>query len=222
MAFTLIEMILAIGVAALVLAAINAVFFAALRLRDATQAAVDGAAPVEQALSVMGRDLACAVPPKPGGVLSGDFRAGAIRSAGVSGPAAIELYTASGRLSASEPWGDIQRVTYELKPPRNRNEAGMELVRSVARNLLTAATPTVENQRMLSGVAGIQFTCFDGAQWLGTWDTTDSTAGDTNLPLAVRVTIQMAGGDNASAPVELLVPIDAQSRSNATDVVVRD
>ena len=35
-AFTLIEMVLAIGVAAIVLVAINTVLFAALRLRDAT------------------------------------------------------------------------------------------------------------------------------------------------------------------------------------------
>ena len=48
-AFTLIEMILAIGVAAIVLVAINAVFFSALHLREVTQAAVDEATPVNQA-----------------------------------------------------------------------------------------------------------------------------------------------------------------------------
>ena len=49
-AFTLVEMILAIGIAAIVLVAINAVFFSALHLREVTQAAVDEATPVTQAL----------------------------------------------------------------------------------------------------------------------------------------------------------------------------
>jgi hypothetical protein len=37
----------------------------------------------------------------------------------------------------------------------------------------------------------------------------------TNLPLAVRVEIQMSGKGNATAePIQLVVPIDAQSRTN--------
>ena len=56
-AFTLIEMVLAIGVAAIVLVAINAVLFAALRLRDATNGVVDAAAPVDQTVTFLRRDL---------------------------------------------------------------------------------------------------------------------------------------------------------------------
>jgi hypothetical protein len=37
---------------------------------------------------------------------------------------------------------------------------------------------------------------------------------ETNLPLAVRVDIQMAGSA-AAQPVEIVVPIDAVSRTNA-------
>ena len=57
-AFTLIEMILAIGVAAMVLIAVNTALFASLRLRDATQNVVDAAAPLDQAVSYIRRDLA--------------------------------------------------------------------------------------------------------------------------------------------------------------------
>jgi type II secretion system protein J len=215
-AFTLIEMILAIGIAAIVLIAVNAIFFTALHLREATQDVVDAETPVDQALTFMRRDLECAVPPTNGTskILSGDFRVGNITSVGVGQPVAIEMFTATGELSDNKPWGDVQRVTYELRSPTDRSTPGMDLIRSIARNLLPVATPDVEDQWMMSGVQGIEFSCFDGAQWSDTWDTTALTSSDTNLPVAVRVQIQLVG--NKTQPIEIVVPIDSQSRSNAT------
>ena len=216
--FTLIEMILAVGVAALVLAVIGSVFFAALHLREVTQAAVDAATPVDQALVVMRRDLQCVVTPTNGTsrILSGDFRIGTLTSPGVSQPVAIEMFTATGVLRDNAPWGDIQKVTYELKDPADRNATGRDLYRSVTRNVLAVTTPDVEDQWMLGGVQSIEFSCFDGSQWSDTWDTTGVTSGNTNLPVAVRVRIQLAGSNPAATqPIEILVPIDSQSRTNA-------
>jgi type II secretion system protein J len=214
-AFTLIEMILAIGVAAIVLIAINAVLFAALRLHQATADMVDAASPVDQTVTFLRRDLQCCVTPTNGTtkVLSGDFRVGNVTSLGVAEPVAIEMFTATGALSENAPWADIQRVTYELKPPADPTATGQDLIRSVTRNLLATSTPAVDDQLMLSGVASIKFSCYDGAQWQDTWDTTGATSVNTNLPLAVRVDIQMSGNNNAQ-PVEILVPIDSQTRTN--------
>jgi type II secretion system protein J len=214
-AFTLIEMILAIGVAAIVLIAINAVLFAALRLHQATADMVNAASPVDQTVTFLRRDLQCVMTPTNGTskVLSGDFRVGNVTSLGVAEPVAIEMFTATGTLSDRMPWADIQRVTYELKPPADRSSTGQDLIRSVARNLLTVTAPEVDDQLMLSGIASIKFSCYDGAQWQDTWDTTGATSVNTNLPLAVRVDIQMSGNNNAQ-PIEILVPIDSQSRTN--------
>jgi type II secretion system protein J len=214
-AFTLIEMILAIGIAATVLVIINAVLFAALRLRDQTVDMVDAASPVDQTMAFVRRDLQCAVTPTNGTtkVLSGDFKVGNVSSLGVPEPVAIEMFTSTGTLSENAPWADIQRVTYELKQPADRSEAGKDLIRSVARNLLATTAPEVDDQLMLRGVASIKFSCFDGSQWQDAWDTTTLTAVNTNLPVAVRVDIQMSGNKNA-APVEILVPIDSVSRTN--------
>jgi hypothetical protein len=133
----------------------------------------------------------------------------------VSESVAVEMFTATGTLSANAPWADIQRVTYELKQPNDRNAVGRDLYRSVVRNLLTLTTPDVQDQLMLSGVQDIKFTCFDGAVWQEVWDTTGLTSTETNLPLAVRVDIQMAGKNAATAQaIELVVPIDAQVRTN--------
>jgi type II secretion system protein J len=217
-AFTLIEMILAIGVASIVLIAVNTVLFASLRLRDATTDTVDAATPVDQAMTFIRRDLECVVTPTNGTtkVLSGDFRVGNVTSPGVPEPVAIEMFTATGALSASAPWGDIQRVTYELRQSTDRNATGKDLVRSVVRNLLTLTTPETQDQLMLSGVQNIKFTCFDGMQWQDVWDTTGVTSTYTNLPLAVRVDIQMSGGGVNAQPIVLVVPIDAQTRTNTT------
>ena len=214
-AFTLIEMVLAIGVAAIVLIAINTVLFAALRLHEETADMVDAASPVDQTVTFLRRDLECVVTPTNGAtkVLSGDFRTGSVSSDGVAEPVAIEMFTATGALSDSTPWADIQRVTYELKDPADPSATGKDLVRSVVRNLLTITTPEVDDQLMMSGVASIKFSCFDGTQWQDTWDTTGVTSSDTNLPVAVRVDIQMAG-DNNLQPIEMVVPIDSQARTN--------
>ena len=137
---------------------------------------VDAASPVDAAVTFMKRDLQCAVTPTNGTskVLSGGFRAGnSLTSVGVSDPVAVEMFTATGALSDNAPWADIQRVTYELKTPTDSSAVGRDLYRSVMRNLLAAATPDVTDQLMLSGVASIKFSCYDGAQWDDTWDTTD-------------------------------------------------
>ena len=215
-AFTLIEMILAIGVAAIVLIAVNAVFFTSLHLRDDTSDMVDAATPIDATATFMKRDLQCCVTPTNGTskVLSGGFRVGDnIASDGVSDPVAIEMFTATGALSDSQPWGDIQRVTYELKNSAVANATGRDLYRSILRNLLSTTTPVVDDQLMMRGVASVKFSCYDGATWQDAWDTTSATAVNTNLPLAVKVEIQMAGNANAQ-PIEMVVPIDSLSRTN--------
>jgi len=212
-AFTLLEMILAIGVASIVLAVVSTTLFAALHLRDATSDAVDAATPVDQALAILRRDLQCAVTPKSGGVLSGDFKTGSVMSLGINEPVAAEIFTATGALAENEPWGDIQRVTYELKDAADPAAAGKDLYRSVTRNLLGSDAPDVADQWLLGGVASVQFSCYDGSQWFDSWDTTDTLSVNTNLPVAVRVHIELA---TPKAAIEIFVPIDSQSRTNRT------
>jgi len=214
-AFTLVEMILAIGVAALVLIAVNAVLFTALHLRAVTTDVVDAATPVDQTFTFLRRDLQCVVTPTNGTskFLSGTFKVGTVSSAGISEPVAAEIYTATGALSASSPWADIQRVTYELK--NSTAVSGQrDLYRSVTRNLLYVATPEISDQLMLSGVESVKFSCYDGSRWLDAWDTSDATSVNTNLPLAVRVEIHMAGNDQTLEPIRLVVPIDSVARTN--------
>lgn len=218
-AFTLIEMLLAVAICAIVLVAINGVFATAVRLRDRTSEVVEEALPVTRALDIMHRDLQGTV--GPGGFLAGDFKCGAsamgarMGLSGEAGSAGLDFCTSTGVIDDKTQWGDIQEVFYELKAPTDRNQAGMDLVRCINRNLLATTTQTPDIQWLMGKVQTLQFDCYDGTQWRNTWDT---SAGDTNLPVAVRIRIQLVArqgeGNVNPTPLEMLVPIISQTRTN--------
>jgi type II secretion system protein J len=219
-AFTLVEVLLALAICAIVLVAINAVFATAVRLRDKTTGRISEALPLNQALDILRRDLKSTV--GPGGFLAGDFKCDSqgmgvsMGLSGESGAGGLDFFTSSAVIGPNAPWGDLQEVYYELKPPADRQQAGMELVRNVNRNLLATSGQTADTQVLLSGVQTAEFECFDGSQWRNNWDT---SLGDTNLPNAVRVTIQLVAkpGEDSAAfkPLEMIVPLGSQTtRSN--------
>src|SRR5262249_20007037 len=88
--FTLMEMLLALAVSAIVLAAIGGVFYSAIRLRERTIALLDEAAPLRQALAFLRRDLQGCLP--PGRVMAGGFKSGAVNN-GVGGTGGRRLPT---------------------------------------------------------------------------------------------------------------------------------
>ena len=208
------EMLLALAVSAIVLAGIGGVFYSAVRLRERTAALVDASAPLYQALAFLRRDLRGVMP--PGGILAADFRSGAISSGLIQGYG-LQFSTTTGIIKDDAPWGDIQDVVYELRDPTERNyTGGKDLIRSVSRNLLPTTTQDATEQWLLGNVQSLEVACFDGLEWRESWD---SSLGDTNLPVAVRVRIQLVGDsttDNRSRqPIELIVPLGIQSRTNA-------
>jgi len=225
-AFTLIEMLLAVAICAIVLLAINGVFATAVHLRDKTSSAVEEALPVNRALDILYRDLKGAV--GPGGFLAGDFKCGVQATgatmglSGEAGSAGLDFYTSTGTLTDQAPWGDVQEVFYELKAPADQNQTGMDLVRCINRNLLATTQQTPEIQWLMGKVQTLEFECYDGTQWRNTWDT---SAGDTNLPVAVRVRLQLAArpGEDAgkAQPLEMVVPLVSQTRANLTNGAVQ-
>jgi prepilin-type N-terminal cleavage/methylation domain-containing protein len=235
-AFTLVEVILAVGIFAIVLVAINTAFFAAVRLRQKTSDLLEKSRPLDQGLALLRRDLQNAVP--PGGTLAGNFRGNAVGSVatstasstsatgqGLAGSLAdslggqnggLDFFTTTGTLSDDSPWGDIQEVNYQLSAPADPARAlGRDLVRSVNRNLLAVAVQPSNIRRIASDVESFDLSYYDGLQWRDSWDT---SAGDAGLPLAVRVTIQLAqdpaAGNRKLEPLQMLVVLDTQSRTN--------
>jgi type II secretion system protein J len=218
-AFTLIEVLLAVGIFAIVLFAINTVFFSALRLERSTSHAVDARLPLNQTFAILRRDLQGAVPPMTNSyLLPRNFTTGG-RSSGLgsSQSGSLEFYTTTGTLSDDAPWSDLQKVRYELVPAADRATAkGQDLVRIITRNVLATASEQETEQLLMSDVASVEFQCYNGTDWRTTWDT---SAGDVGLPLAVRVRVQLATEQQTTKlsrePLELLVPITTVLLTNS-------
>ena len=227
------EVIIAVVAFAIVLAAINAVFYGALELRKKTLSSFDEALPLQQALAIIKRDLANIV--LPGGTLSGSLQTtpttglntGSSSSGTTTGtpimPGQVSpnFYTATGIDDETSPFAEIQKVSYLLTDSTNRT-GGKDLVRSVTRNLLPSLQEQPVQQSLMSGVQMMIFLYYDGTQWRNTWDSTiaDTKTGLTNtLPQAIKVQLALASertGRLAPAPIELIVPVVVQGRTNAT------
>jgi len=216
---------MAVMVFAIVLAAASTVFYGALRLRNGAAESLEQALPGQHAFAVIQRDLANLV--VPGGTLSGVFQTSSITNV-VGGQSSPDFYTSTGLIDQTSPWAEIQRVSYVLVDSTNRGAAGRDLIRAVARNLLPATMEDEPTQQwLMSGVQSIAFYYYDGTQWRDSWDSTtaDPTTGLTNnLPQAIKVQIQLASEQtgralSVAAPVELVVPIVVQARTNKTQVV---
>jgi len=216
---------------AIVLGAMHLVFFSALKLRNKTSDAIERSLPLQQTLAIIKRDLANIVP--PGGLLSGALQSTPSLSTTASGVSmsdtlnrqgSPQFYTAVGIVDDNAPWGEIERVSYYLAQPTN-NTPGLDLIRSVARNLLPVMQDETEDQFLMSGVEAITFQYYNGTSWQDTWDSTqaDSATGLTNnLPSAIKLELQLHDENYAAgtpAPVELIVPVVVLARTNVTEVV---
>lgn len=230
-AFTLLEVLLAVSVFAIVLLSVHGVFYGALRLHNRASLAIENSLPLERTLAILRRDLAGIV--EPGGTFFGELQttltvstntsqsASSTTTPGITailqGLASPTFYTAAGIISDTVPWGEVSKVYYHLADPTN-NTAGLgkDLFRSVTRNLLPTVQEESEDQWLMGGIESILFTFYDGDRWQETWD---STTAATKLPAAIMVQIQLAPADTDRArpePVELVVPLMVQATTNTT------
>ncbi|MBE7502303.1 MAG: prepilin-type N-terminal cleavage/methylation domain-containing protein [Verrucomicrobiales bacterium] len=212
--FTLLEVLLAVVVFAVVLVAMHYVFHGALRLRNRTTASLEEAVPLQQALAVIQRDLANLA--SPGGTLAGPLQTAPTgTTATLLGRVAPDFYTTVGVLRDTDPWPEIQRVTYRLTSPTN-DRPGLELFRSVNRNLLALVESTPDDQFLLGGVETVTFQYFDGTTWRYDWDSTGEMTADltSGLPSAIKVEIVLTSALTNRAepePIELVVPVTVQA-----------
>ncbi len=216
--FTLVEILIASSIMAIVLVSIHAVFFGALRLRERTLDAIESSLPVEEALQTMQRDLANIVVSANGtnGSLFGPLQTTSPTNA-LPGQVGPDFYTSGGELDGMQTWGNVERIDYLLTAPTNGTGGpGQDLVRAITRNLLPVNQPAQPDEKhtLLSGVQSLTFLYYDGTQWDTAWDTTQQT----NLPLAIKVQIQMAarnpGVMTLNPPLELVVPMDVLLNTN--------
>ncbi len=212
--FTLLELLLSTAVGAIVLLVVNATFFGALRLHNTTHEKIDNDLVLQRALGIVRKDLAgIMVPPNPQATtytLSGQLTSDATSMNDLDNTGeriTPDIYTTSGKIDGWTPYAEVQMVAYYLASAPDGGQ-GKDLVRSITRNLLPAADPTIEEQTLLTGVTSAAISYFDGENWLEIWDTTATSS----LPNAIKFSFVLASRDSNSArsdpaPIELIVPV---------------
>lgn len=211
-AFTLVEVLIATAIFAVVVAAMNGVFYSAMRLRSKTTDVLERSGVAQHATTILRRDLRSVM--APGGVLAGPIRWGG--ASGQEQAERLELYCASGVMRPGEPWPDLQRVDYYLAASlQSTNLFGKDLIRAITRNLLADPQAAPDEQVLLSGVSSMQLAFYDGTQWQESWD---STTQDPAVPRAIRCRIDFAGdrlSGLSNSPIQLVIPLVVQGRTNA-------
>jgi general secretion pathway protein J len=224
-AFTLVEVLLAIAILGMVMVAVHSVFHAALQLRNKADEAFTEAIPLQHALATIKNDLINIA--LPGGTLSGSLQTSPTTDSSMSlthdgeqcGPT---FYTTTGTLSDLQPWSEMRKVTYYLMQPTNDSN-GLDLVRSVTRNLLPVNEEEYSDQRLMSGVNQLTFQFYDGTSWQDDWDSTGASSSTTTtstnpLPTGVRVQLTLINkaGVIDRNPIEMVIPVTVNGQTNTT------
>lgn len=228
-AFTLLELLLATAIGAVVLLVINTTFFSALRLHNTTHDKIDSDLMLQRALGIIRNDLAgVMIPPNPQSTaikLSGQLTTETASTTDLDNSGqrlTPDIFTNSGKIDGWTPFADVQMVSYYLCPAADGGPTH-DLVRVVTRNLLPVIEATTENQTILSGVDSAAIAFYDGENWLETWD----SATTRTLPSALKFSIVLAPRDGGpvrsdSAPVELVVPVLAKTSATLQQEVAAE
>ena len=210
--FTLLEILIATAVAAVVLVAIQTVFYGALRLRNTTTEHIEDDLTLQRTVGLVRHDLAGLM--LPGGTLSGALQtvpSSSLEQDTAGDRISPDFYTNSGKIDGWNPYAEVQMVTYYLAAATDGSNA-KTLVRSVTRNLLPAQDATTDDQLLLPGVTSADFLFYDGTGWTDTWDSTVTST----LPTAIKFRVQLASQSTNASPIELVVPVFVTTTTSAT------
>ncbi len=213
--FTLLELLVATAVGAIVLLVINATFFGALRLSNTTHDRIATDLEVQRALGIIRRDLAGIM--LPGGVLSGQLQttlASSLTQGTYGDQVGPDLYTNTGKVDGWNPFSDVQMVDYYLAPATDGGK-NRSLVRAVTRNLLPVQTTTPDMQTLIPNVTDAVIDYYDGTEWTEAWDSTVTAT----LPTAIRFQITLASAtpnQTATPPITLVVPVMVMTSASQT------
>lgn len=187
-AFTLLEILLAIGMIAMLSLSLFAALNVGFRARETAAAAVIPPRAAAIAMELIQEDLQSVLPPAKaatGRELAGPFLG--THQMGLGAPADyVQFYcVGADRPDDDSPFAEGIRMTElslrtDVDPP--------VLVRRVTRNLLAAVQEEPAEEVLCRQVTSFTLEYCDGTTWQDGWD---STALEDALPTAVRVTIEM-------------------------------
>jgi len=184
--FTLLEMIVATAIMAVLAGSLYATLHVAFRARRSATTAVEKTRAADLALAFMGADLESACVPT--GILAGGFLGEPSTGAEGQPVDGLLLHTIAPGGVADEGVGDLRQVEFVCEENDDGDGVGLVLLRRVTTNLLAPTTPEPDEEVLCRNVFTLALRYFDGIDWLDTWD---STMQDNQLPAAVEVTLEL-------------------------------
>ena len=191
--FTLLEMLAATTMVAVLVGSLYASLRIAFRARDSALQSMEAVRKSEQTMQLIKADLHSAM--VPNGILAGAFvgrSGGGILGSGVD---ALEFYAAAMDIEPCPGAGDIKKIEYSCE--LSADSAEMVLVRRITTNLLAPTVPEPGQEILCRGVRAFVLRYFDGSVWQENWDS--GTQGNL-LPKAVEVTIELEDAADGTAP----------------------
>jgi len=192
--FTLLELILAVAITAIV----SLVFFASLRIafsaRDHASDHLSGRDTMRSITQVIRTDLE-AIPP-PTGTLAGPMVGEDETDASGRDSDVLTYTTAAAQLPSPDELADLRNITLRLVDDPDAPPYRM-LIREVTTQLLAAVEPEAHTQIIARRCVSLNARYFDGSDWQSDWDSIDQ---EDTLPQAIEITLaiqpELQGGAN--------------------------
>ncbi len=193
-AFTLIELVVAMAIVAIMGVSLYASVRIAFKSQASAEAAVEPSRTAELAMEFIRQDLDNACPPAGNngqialatGRLCGDFIGSDSVGDNNKDSDDLNFFTTAEATLHPSANGEVKNV--ELLVVNQNNSAEQVLVRRVTRNLLSALVPTPDEEVLCRGVVGFNVRYYDGTTWNDAWD---STVVNNALPTAVEVMLEL-------------------------------
>jgi len=190
--FTLMELLLAMGVTCIIAVTLFASLRVALKARDSAQSMMEPARAAQVALDLIGQDLESALPPPPSttgtttsliepfeGVDGGDGTGDTLEYFAVN--------SGNGNGDADPTRGDgVKKIDLDVESVSN--DGSLALVRKVTHNLLAPVVPDPDVEVLCRNVVHFNIRYLSNDIWNDSWDST--AQGDT-LPVAVEVSFDI-------------------------------
>ena len=190
--FTLLEVLVAATMTALLTGGLYAALAATFKAYRNSNEEVGNFRRAELAADFICAELRSAA--VPNGILAGTFMGADGAGADARDSDTVSFYRIADATDQDVCQGDIMQVELAREP--SSQGAGMDLVRTVRRNLLAQVQYDMPGEVLCRNVAALNFRYFDGVSWLDSWD---STTVENSLPLAVEVDLTLADDEQTSA-----------------------
>ena len=187
--FTLLELLVAMAMVAVVAVSLVASLRIAFKARESAESSLDAGRSAELVMEFIRTDLQTALP--PGGSFAGSFEGTDNTDArGADADDLVFYGVAPASVHPQGANGDIKQLELTCYQPNGSSD--FVLVRRTTNNLLNPQQEPYDEEVLCRHVSGFNCRYYDGAQWLDTWD---STQQNNSLPAAVEVTLSLQAPD---------------------------